>query len=250
VKTFFFKDSLCSQAEPGQFVMVWIPSVDEVPMSISGAYPNGLSSFTAAKVGDATEALHEKDVGDIIGIRGPFGNHFTQSTGNVLIVGGGTGLAPLVFLAEKLARVSKRLTFLLGAKNRENLLFLERVKRTLSTANRRVIAVTEDGSYGLKGTVVDPVENLLEREKYDMIYTCGPEPMMYKVFLLAESHGVPLQASLERLMRCAVGLCGSCVIGRYMVCRDGPVFTSKQLREVKGEFGNFKRDFDGRRIGI
>jgi len=230
--------------------MVWIPGVDEIPMSLSGTYPNGLSSFTAAKVGNATQALHKKKVGDLIGVRGPFGNSFTLSTGNILIVGGGTGLAPLVFLAERLVKTSEKLTFLLGAESKEKLLFLERVKRTLSTVNGRVITTTEDGSYGLKGTVIAPLKNLLEKERYDMIYTCGPELMMHKVFLLAESHGVPLQASLERLMRCAVGLCGSCVVGKYMVCRDGPVFTSKQLREVRNEFGNFKRDFDGRKISI
>jgi dihydroorotate dehydrogenase electron transfer subunit len=81
-----------------------------------------------------------------------------------------------------------------------------------------------------------------------MIYTCGPEQMMRKVSDLAEKHGVALEASLERLMRCAIGLCGSCVVGRYRVCRDGPVFTISQLKEVKSEFGVSKRDFSGKRI--
>lgn len=250
MKTFVFKDRLSAQAEPGQFVMVWVPGVDEVPMSVSGTYPNGLASVTVAKVGEATEALHGKAIGDVIGVRGPFGSRFAPSDGNVLVVGGGTGLAPLAFLAERLVKVSKQVTFLLGAKSRDGLLFLDKVKKTLSTVNGRVVAVTEDGSYGLKGVVVDPVRNMLEEERFDMIYTCGPELMMYRVFLLAEGYGAPLQASLERLMRCAVGLCGSCVIGKYMVCRDGPVFTEKQLREVRDEFGSLKRDFDGRMISI
>jgi dihydroorotate dehydrogenase electron transfer subunit len=83
-----------------------------------------------------------------------------------------------------------------------------------------------------------------------MIYTCGPEKMMRKVFDQAEKRGIPFEASLERLMRCAIGLCGSCVIGKYRVCRDGPVFNAKQIRELKKEFGVSKRDFNGKRISL
>jgi dihydroorotate dehydrogenase electron transfer subunit len=74
--------------------------------------------------------------------------------------------------------------------------------------------------------------------------------MLRKVFELAEEHRTNLEASLERLMRCAIGLCGSCTIGKYRVCTDGPVFTSKQLREVKTEFGSTKRDATGRTIPL
>jgi dihydroorotate dehydrogenase electron transfer subunit len=74
--------------------------------------------------------------------------------------------------------------------------------------------------------------------------------MMRKVFDLAEKHRIALEASLERLMRCAIGLCGSCVVGKYRVCRDGPVFTTKQLRTVKDEFGIAQRDFTGKRIPL
>jgi dihydroorotate dehydrogenase electron transfer subunit len=91
---------------------------------------------------------------------------------------------------------------------------------------------------------------MLNKEKFEMIYTCGPEKMMRQTFDLAENHGIALEASLERMMRCAIGLCGSCVIGRYRVCRDGPVFTSDQLRQLKDEFGVSKRGFNGKRIPI
>jgi dihydroorotate dehydrogenase electron transfer subunit len=73
---------------------------------------------------------------------------------------------------------------------------------------------------------------------------------MYKMFLLAEQHQVLLQASLERMMRCAIGICGSCGIGKLMVCKDGPVLTSEQLRSVKDEFGRFKLDLAGRKVKI
>jgi len=248
VKTFTFHDVLCAKAKPGQFVMVWIPGVDEVPMTLSAMGLGKDSSITVEKVGVATRALHKMKVGNLIGIRGPFGNSFTPTEGNVMIVGGGTGLTSLAPLAEKIADLDVEITFLLGAKSRGQLLFVDRVKTALSRVNGRVVAVTEDGSYGLKGLVTKPAEQLLAKEKFDMVYTCGPEQMMHRMFLLTERHKTPLQTSLERLMRCAIGLCGTCVLGRFRVCRDGPVFSSQQLREVKEEFGRFKRGFDGKRI--
>lgn len=112
------------------------------------------------------------------------------------------------------------------------------------------MATTEDGSYGVHGLATTPLERLLAEENFDMIYTCGPERMMRRVFDLAERYRIALEASLERLIRCAIGLCGSCVIGRYRVCRDGPVFTVAQLREVMHEFGFSKLDFTGEKVPV
>jgi dihydroorotate dehydrogenase electron transfer subunit len=250
VKTFTLRDKLCGRAEPGQFVMVWIPGVDEIPLSLSAITPDGFTSITVAEVGEATKALHQRKRGDVLGIRGPYGRGFALTEGNIMIAGGGTGLVPLMPLTEKLAKLSTRLTFLLGAKTKNELLFLDRIERTLSKVNAEIAATTEDGSYGTKGVVTDQAEQRLAEEKFDMIYACGPEQMMYKMFLLAERHNTPFQASLERIMRCAIGLCGSCAIGKLRVCKDGPVLTSEQLREVKDEFGRFRRDFQGRKTPI
>lgn len=249
VKSFTFKDKLCSKAKPGQFIMVWIPDVDEVPMSLSGISPHACS-ISVKKVGEATRALHQREVGDYIGIRGPFGNGFHIVGGKVMVVGGGTGMASLMPLAESLVREKAKVTFLLGAKTKNELPFRERMQAVLSKIRGRFEVTTEDGSYGSKGVVVDLAEKYLAKEKLDMIYTCGPEPMMRKMLLLAERFHTPLQASLERLMRCAIGICGTCVIGKYRVCKDGPVFTSEQLSEVREEFGHFKRTFDGRKVKL
>ena len=249
-KIFTFKDKECVKAKSGQFLMLWIPGVDEIPLSILNAKENGTVSVVVKKVGEATQALHNKKAGDIIGVRGPFGNNFTIKTGRILMVGGGTGTVPLLFLAKKLASKATKLVFLIGAKTKDELLFMDELKRILARKKTRLIAATEDSSYGVKGLATTPLDTLLEKEKFNMIYTCGPEQMMRKVFDLAEKHGIPLEASLERLMRCTIGLCGSCVIGRYRVCKDGPVFTAEQLREVKEEFGISKRDFDGRKISL
>jgi dihydroorotate dehydrogenase electron transfer subunit len=250
VKTFTFKDKLCANAKPGQFLMLWIPGIDEIPLSVLNTEENSTVSVAVKKVGEATKALHSKRVGDVIGVRGPFGNSFTVKEGKILMVGGGTGLVPLVFLAKKSASEAAKLVFLMGAKSRDELLFLDESKQTLVRGEASLIATTEDGSYGIKGMATAPLESLLTKERFDMIYTCGPEKMIRKVFETAEKHKVALEASLERLMRCAIGLCGSCVIGKYRVCRDGPVFNAKQLRKVKSEFGVSARDFDGRKIPL
>jgi dihydroorotate dehydrogenase electron transfer subunit len=113
-----------------------------------------------------------------------------------------------------------------------------------------ILSTTEDGSYGVRCLATEPLEALLEKEKFDIVYSCGPELMVRKVFDITEKRGLPMEASLERLMRCGIGLCGSCVIGKYRVCRDGPVFNASQLSEVKDEFGVSKLGFDGNRIPL
>jgi dihydroorotate dehydrogenase electron transfer subunit len=253
IKSFTFRDRLAAKASPGQFVMIWIPGVDEVPMSLSAIdSKEDAVAITVEKVGVATSKLHRMKVGDVVGIRGPFGRGYSLTKArNVMIVGGGTGLASLAPLTEKITKQKEcRITFLLGAKTSGELLFLERIKTVLSTMNHKMVVTTEDGSYGIKGLVTEPAERLLTKEKFDMIYACGPEQMMHKMFLLTERFNVPFQISLERLMRCAIGLCGTCVIGKFRVCRDGPIFSREQLREVRNEFGHFKRGFDGRKTAL
>ncbi|MEM1539827.1 MAG: dihydroorotate dehydrogenase electron transfer subunit [Candidatus Bathyarchaeia archaeon] len=250
VKTFAFKDRLCAKAKPGQFLMLWIPGVDEIPLSIFDTNEEEeVVSVAVKRVGEATQVLHDKKVGNIIGVRGPFGNSFTPSTGRILIVGGGIGIAPLSFLARKLASSKKaKITMVVGAKTKSELLFLEELKEVCGEAN--VLAATEDGSYGVRDVASNLAEKVLTNEKFDKVYACGPEQMVRKVFDQCERQNVFMEASLERLMRCAIGICGSCIIGSFRICRDGPIFNTEQLRTVKDEFGFWKRDFDGRRIPV
>ncbi len=245
VKTYTLKDKLGAKAKPGQFIMLWIPGIDEIPLSVLNA-GNGEVFVSVKAVGDATRHLHKMKTGQTVGIRGPFGTCFTESRGRVLLVGGGTGTAPLLFLAKRLAVKADRLSFVIGAKTKNELLFLNELDAVCT--EQSVLATTEDGSYGMKCLATEPIEKLLDKEKFDFIYTCGPERMVRKVFDMADKRKIALEASLERLMRCGIGLCGSCVIGKYRVCRDGPVFTAAQLSEVKAEFGVSRLGFDGSRI--
>jgi len=249
VKSIFFKDDLCAKAKAGQFLMVWVPGVDEIPLSLSSMNSgHGLSSVTVAEVGEATRTLNQMKIGDQIGVRGPFGNHFEMTGGRAIVVGGGIGTAPLMPLIEDLLKEHLNVTVLIGAITGSELLFPDRLK--LIRGIGKIIVTTDDGSCGAKGLVTDALYRILSSERFDNIYACGPEKMMYKAYLLSEQYQTPLQASLERMMRCALGICGSCVIGKYRVCRDGPIFTTNQLREVKKEFGVFKRGFNGRKTAV
>lgn len=247
VKTFVFTDRLCSKAKPGQFLMLWIPGIDEIPLSIMDT-SNGIVSVSVKAVGDATRYMHTMQTGAIIGIRGPFGNSYTETRGRALLVGGGTGTAPLLFLAKQLSTKTDRLTFVEGAKTKEELLFLKQIGKICEYKN--TITTTEDGTAGLQCLVTKPLSDVLDREHFDMIYTCGPEVMVKKIFEMTDKRKLPIEASLERLMRCGIGLCGSCVIGKYRVCRDGPVFTGAQLREIKNELGTSKIGIDGSKVPI
>lgn len=248
VKTFAFRDEYCAKARPGQFLMLWVPGIDEIPLSILGADREDKVFVTVKDVGKATRALHALEKGETIGVRGPFGNSFTMTKGKTLLVGGGTGMAPLLFLTRRLVHQGIKPVFVMGAKTGDELLFMHEIERICG--KRNVVATTEDGSCGITGLCTEPLEKLIESEKPSMVYSCGPERMILKVLELAHRHKLSMEASLERLMRCAVGICGSCMIGNYRVCRDGPVFTGNQLQKTRQELGKSKLDLDGRRVRV
>ncbi|HJH28565.1 MAG TPA: dihydroorotate dehydrogenase electron transfer subunit [Methanosarcinaceae archaeon] len=241
-RTFYFDKSFES-ATPGQFVMVWIRGVDEVPMTLS--YTNAI---TVQKVGDATSALFELDVGDSLGIRGPFGNGFTlpQEDEKILVIAGGVGSAPLAPLAECASYAGSDVTTILGARSSDELIFRSR----FSMAGALNVT-TDDGSTGRKGFVTD-VLNEIDISDYDRIYTCGPEIMMAHVFEILHKAGAHerTEFSLHRYFKCAIGVCGACCMDPHglRVCKDGPVFNGELL--VDTEFGEYKRGASGSRVGV
>ena len=250
VKTLTFRDKLCAKAKPGQFLMLWVPGVDEIPLSVFDVdREDAKVSVVVKRVGEATRALHNLKAGDWIGVRGPFGNSFTFRRGKALLVGGGVGIAPLVFLAKELAAQKASETIVVvGAKTRDELIFMDKLRDFCEEEN--VLVATENGSYGLKGLASTLAESVMAKEKLDIVYTCGPEPMTRAALDCAEKFGVYAEASLERIMRCAIGICGSCVIGGFRVCKEGPIFNINQLKAVKSEFGVWKRDFNGKRVPV
>jgi dihydroorotate dehydrogenase electron transfer subunit len=227
------------KATAGQFVMIWIPGIDEIPMSLS--YIGKETAITVEKVGEATEALHQMKEGDKVGIRGPYGKGFEIVGSKALFVAGGTGIAPLLPLIKKYEGEKH---VVLGARTKELLLFIDELEEISS-----LHISTDDGSLGFKGFASDLAGEIMEKEEFDIVYTCGPEIMMKKVLDLCLEKSVQMQASLERYMKCGVGICDSCAIDGYHVCKDGPVFDSNILAKIK-DFGKWKRNEAGRKVEI
>jgi dihydroorotate dehydrogenase electron transfer subunit len=245
--TLYFVDEACSEASPGQYAMIWIPGGEEVPMSLSTINPGGESSLTVKEVGDATTALCNMKAGSRVGVRGPFGRGYTPEGNAPLLVAGGSGVASLVPLAEAFVETGVKPTFILGARTEANLPFRDRLEKLLGEG---LVLATDDGSCGYSGFSSQCADKLMDEGCFDAVFTCGPELMMVAVFDEAESREIPVQASLERYIKCAHGLCGSCAIGPYRVCLDGPVFDSEKLREVREDFGSRKMDPTGKIVRV
>jgi dihydroorotate dehydrogenase electron transfer subunit len=248
VKTFVFYDKLSSNAKPGQFLMVWIPRAEELPMSVMISNKRDHAAITVRKHGFGSTSLYEKMQNDIIGIRGPYGNYFSVSNGlkHPLLIGGGTGLVPLMRLASVVNKIPRKCTIIMGAKTKDEVLFKDLTNEILDKTSNNIIVTTEDGSYGIKGVVTDALKSIIKNEKFDMIYTCGPELMMKNIYDLSVIHSIPIQASLERYMKCGIGICASCCINDKLVCKDGTVFNENQLSNML-EFGKIYRDKSGRK---
>jgi dihydroorotate dehydrogenase electron transfer subunit len=242
---------IAQNATPGQFMMVWIPGTDEIPMSISNASGDQVE-FTAARVGDATTALHKLKPGDLLGVRGPLGEGFVfpkkPKGKSLLLVAGGCGTPPILFAAATAMKMGFVVDVALGATTGEELLF----HQSFEELNPRKLEVaTDDGSEGIQGTSIDAAASLLEtKPQYSLCLACGPEGMLVSLNLLLQKLPIPLQVSLERYMKCGVGLCGHCILdstGRR-VCHEGPVFDAKTLKNT--DFGRWTRDDTGKRQSV
>ena len=243
VRTLIFSDEVMSNALPGQFAMVWIPGVNELPMSIMISRESKKAAFTVRKHGPASTGLFNIKVGEQIGVRGPYGNSFDIKNGKILLIGGGTGLVPMMRLLTYIPPTND-VTVLIGAKSKDEVFFEELANNLLKNRPHKVIVSTNDGSYGEAGFVTDVMKKLINNIEFDAVYTCGPELMMHKVVEIANSKDTFVQASLERMMKCGVGICGSCCVGEDLVCRDGTVFDGKHLSNNR-EFGHFHRNKAG-----
>ncbi len=239
-------------AQPGQFVMLWLPRVDEKPFSV--AFDDGKTlQLTIARVGKFTEKLFKMKAGDLVGVRGPYGRTFVYEKGEHLaVVGGGYGAAPLYFLAHQAVGKGCTVEFVVGARSAEHLLFVERAKALKGVT---VHVATDDGSVGFKGYNAALLAELLKGGKkskifsVDRILTVGPEKMMKAVSDLALEHKIPCQVSVERYMKCGFGVCGQCCIddSGMATCMEGPVMDHKRARS-QVEFGAYHRDKVGRKV--
>ena len=234
--SFFFNHHI--ECKPGQFIMVWLPGVDEKPMAVS-YYKKNEFAFTSQAIGKFTSALEKLKKGDRLGIRGPYGNSFSIKE-NSCVVAGGVGMSSVSTLIDSL----KNPLIIYGARTKEHLIYMKRYTK------KNMLVTTDDGSFGIKGFTTDVLEEVLSKNrKIKVVYACGPEIMMKKIFDICQKYKIELEASLERMMKCGFGVCGACMINDRIVCMDGPIFDSRQLSKM-AEFGNFARLKTGRKVSL
>ncbi len=219
---------------PGQFVEVRVDNTPSTflrrPISINNVdYDHNELWLLVAAVGDGTRQLQKLQKGDRLNCVLPLGNFFTMPTDSsekVLLVGGGVGVAPLLYFGKRIKAMGGEPTFLLGARSAKDVL-----ERELFEQVGRVLITTEDGSEGEKGFVTN--HSVLAQEHFDRISTCGPKPMMMAVARYAFKNDIECEVSLENKMACGVGACLCCVEktveGNKCVCKEGPVMNIKKL---------------------
>lgn len=224
---------LCDAAHPGQFVHIGVPGFSlRRPISICGIdREKGELRLVFADRGAGTHALSTLHEGDLLDLLGPLGTGFTllDPNAHVALVGGGIGTPPLLPLAKYYGNTCNAI---LGYRDRESVLldidFVDLCDTTVCTDN---------GSFGVRGTVAPALESLLQACRIDMIYACGPTPMLRAVQTISRFYGVPAQLSLEERMACGVGACLGCAVmteqnGERLVkrvCKDGPVFDADEI---------------------
>ncbi len=237
IKTLFFSGSM--KLKPGQFVMVWIPGVDEKPFGISYIYESEFG-ITVASAGLFSEKICQLKQGDKVGIRGPYGKGYFLEGRRIAAVSGGCGAASVVLLVEEAVRKGIAVKFILGARSKEKLLFNERLKKLVGEGN--LIVTTDDGSFGRKGFVTDALNELLKKEKIDKVFACGPEKMLKAVAEIGIQNRIKGEISMERYMKCGFGICGHCCVdpSGLRLCVEGPVVDFETALKIK-EFGSYRR---------
>ena len=230
---------------PGQFSMLWAFGVGELPISISGdpAVHDRLV-YTVRSVGQATHSLVNQQVGDSVGIRGPFGTGWPTDAArgrDVIIVAGGIGLAPLRPLIYHVLRNRNeygRLVVLYGTRSPRELLYRKELAAWARIRDTQVLVTVDYGGLGWRGHV-GVVTTLFKYARLQpassVAMVCGPEIMMRFVTRELETQGLgrdSIYLSMERNMKCAVGFCGHCQYGPHFICKDGPVFRYEQIRKL------------------
>lgn len=221
--------------KPGQFVEVKVDGGENVflrrPISICKVdYENNSLWLLIRRAGSGTSALLKKKEGDVVNIVAPLGNGFSNPTDKekVLLIGGGVGVAPMLFLGEKLKESGHEVNYLVGAKTKNDLLLLDEFQ---SIGN--VYISTDDGSKGEKGFIIH--NKILDDTSFDRYYCCGPQVMMKAIANIAKKNNISCEVSLENLMACGLGACLCCVEdtvdeGHVCVCKEGPVFNINKLK--------------------
>lgn len=253
-------DDYAEKAMAGQFMMLQPKGGEAKPFSIADDNP---LTFAVRKVGDTTSKINLLKQGDSLIVSGPYGTSFElmHHSKETFLVGGGTGIAPLNFIAKDLLQGAFKTTYaFIGAKTKDELIF----EKSLREKIKKVFVSTDDGSYGKKGFVTEALEAYLSNRNLEEIsapwliprkiygdnptfINCGPEVMIKKAVEIEKKYveNPEILCAVERYTKCGMGLCGSCEINGYRACVDGPIFN---FRDIEGALGVYKRDATGKRI--
>jgi dihydroorotate dehydrogenase (NAD+) catalytic subunit len=252
VKTLLFDWKCLPPPVAGQFFMLWIPDVDQKPFSVS-YYDGERIGFSVVERGTFSTALCCLDEGHPLGLLGPLGKGFDlESHKNYLLVGGGIGIAPLLFSAVQLVELGRRVTLLAGGRDLPALGWAGNLLERSGIRTRvELFTCTEDGSCGRRGVITDFLKEVIEEAHPDCALLCGPELFMAKALDVFRQSRLSGEASIERMMKCGIGICGSCCLDENgdRVCLEGPVFSFDYLYETE-EFGRYRRDESGGVEGI
>ncbi len=230
--------NVVKSAKPGQFIHVRVTEgYDPLlrrPMSIHRVEERGKFSILYRVIGRGTKLLSEKKSGENIDLVGPLGKGFglDEDFDRAIMIAGGIGVAPLMFLAQKISSKIANSCLLIGAKTKDELLAVSDFKNM----GCKVVTTTEDGSSGRKGFVSDVFEKALvdpSQKGSPIVYACGPRDMLARIVTISKIYSIRCQVSLEEMMACGVGACLSCVVetesGKGRVCADGPVFEAGDI---------------------
>ena len=227
-------DEPLEEIKAGQFVQVRIDDAQHTylrrPISIHDVdYQNRTITLLVQRVGEGSNKIADTEINDTLNIIYPLGNGFTipeNKNGNFILVGGGIGIAPLYYLGKMLKEKGIEPQFLLGGRSKSDLIMLEDFEKV-----GKVYITTNDGTLGEQGFVTQ--HSIWKEKKFDMIYTCGPKPMMMAVTKIARENNIDCEVSLENLMACGLGACLCCVEntieGNVCVCKEGPVMNINKL---------------------
>jgi len=234
-----YNGKIASACKPGQFVHIQCGEgrnfILRRPFSIHRKNGGGAFEILFQVVGEGTNALSKIKPRDELGLVGPIGNGFVigGEARNILLISGGLGIAPLIFLIDELMSEQRRICVLMGAASKEKLLYAIDLKRLV----RKLHMATDDGSQGHQGPIVDLLPETIEEFDPERVYACGPEGMLKRIAEITGEHSIPTQVCLERRMACGIGACLSCVCKTRQeekevlkrVCIDGPVFRAEDV---------------------
>ena len=227
---------LAASIVPGQFFNMRVPGdathILRLPFSWSVKDADaGWVEFAYLLVGEGTRRMTQMRAGCESDLVGPLGNGWAvpDGIGRALVVGGGSGVVPTVPLVGMLAQKGVACDYVEGARSSSLVIYEDAIQKTGAVFH----VSTDDGTRGTHGFTTDVASKLLKDVAYDVVYACGPTPMMRGIAALAKEAGVACQVSMEKLMACGFGACTTCLVdtvdGRHSVCKDGPVFDALEV---------------------